>query len=91
LIDAVVRSCDIRVAGAETTVGVIAAASTPALAARVGQMVVGAGVGDPVATFVRVNTNLLVGVFDRKVGDAVAAQLHGHVAQLENWAAGGAS
>ena len=84
-------SCDIRVAGAETTVGIIGADSTSALAARVGHLVVGAGSGNPTMTFVRVNGTVLVGVFDRAIGAAVAAALHGHVVQLQNWAAGGAS
>jgi hypothetical protein len=83
-------SCDIHVAGADTAVGIIGAASTSALAARVGQLVVGAGSGNSTMTFVRVNGTVLVGVFDRQIGAAVAAELHGHVVQLQNWAAGGA-
>ena len=83
-------SCDIRVAGADTTVGIVGAASLSALAAHVGQLVVGTGAGNPTMTFVRVNSTTLVGVFDRKIGDVVAAELHGHIVQLQNWAAGGA-
>jgi len=84
-------SCDIQVAGADTTVSITGADSTSALAARVGQLVVGAGVGNPTITFVRVNHTVLVGVFDREVAAAVAAQLGGHIVQLQNWAAAGAS